>query len=225
MIIIIIIIIIIIKPYVDRIYLLRKEGGRGLTQLEISLKTSTIRLDTWYLQETNNAARKWSQKEIALYKKIRRQAETYRKELDIPDLKFGENESVTAFATRDKTNDEKQAQVKTAQKWEEKTLQGKYPSRVKEADVDCSLTLGRTRKVISPPWYKGGWWKSEEKWMFSKAILKTETLLVVSGALGLEKKGLGKYVNKIPGNINIEELQKISLLGTAHILRKVLSTS
>ena len=29
---------------------------------------------------------------------------------------------------------------------------------------------------------------------------------------------------KIPGNINIEELQKISLLGTADILRKVLPT-
>ena len=61
--------------------------------------------------------------------------------------------------------------------------------------------------------------------MFSQTSLKTETVPVVSGALGLvKKKGLGKYVEKIPGNINIEELQKISLLGTAHILRKVLST-
>ena len=31
-------------------------------------------------------------------------------------------------------------------------------------------------------------------------------------------------VEKIPGTINIEELQKIALMGTAHILRKVLST-
>ena len=41
----------------------------------------------------------------------------------------------------------------------------------------------------------------------------------------LVKKGLRKYMEKIPGNINIEELQQISLLGTAHILRKVLSTN
>ena len=55
--------------------------------------------------------------------------------------------------------------------------------------------------------------------------LKTETVSVVIGALGQVKKGLEKYVEKLPGNINIEELQKISLLDTAHILRKVLSTN
>ena len=55
--------------------------------------------------------------------------------------------------------------------------------------------------------------------------LKTETVSVVIGALGQVKKGLGKYVEKLPGNINIEERQKISLLDTAHILRKVLSTN
>ena len=55
--------------------------------------------------------------------------------------------------------------------------------------------------------------------------LKTETVSVVIGAIGQVKKGLGKYVEKLPGNINIEELQKISLLDTAHILRKVLSTN
>lgn len=36
---------------------------------------------------------------------IRKQAETYREELDIPDLKFAENKSVTAFAKKAKTND------------------------------------------------------------------------------------------------------------------------
>jgi len=53
--------------------------------------------------------------------------------------------------------------------------------------------------------------------------LKTETVPVVTGAFGLIKKGLENYTQKIPGNIKMEELQKISLLGTAHILRKVLS--
>jgi hypothetical protein len=31
-----------------------------------------------------------------------------------------------------------------------------------------------------------------------------------------------KYTDKIPGNINIREVQKIALLGTAHILQRVL---
>ena len=46
---------------------------------------------------------------------------------------------------------------------------------------------------------------------------------VIIGALGLVKKGLDNYTDKIPGNIHLEELQKIALLGTAHILRRVLS--
>ena len=53
--------------------------------------------------------------------------------------------------------------------------------------------------------------------------MKTEAIPVVIGALGLVKKGLEKFTNKIPGNINIDEIQKIALLGTAHILRRVLS--
>ena len=53
--------------------------------------------------------------------------------------------------------------------------------------------------------------------------LKTITVPVVIGALGVVKKGIEKHIDKIPGKINITELQKIALLGTSHILRKVLS--
>ena len=53
--------------------------------------------------------------------------------------------------------------------------------------------------------------------------MKTEIIPVVIGALGLIKKGLEKHMEKIPGAININELQNITLLGMAHILRKVLS--
>ena len=53
--------------------------------------------------------------------------------------------------------------------------------------------------------------------------LKTITVPVVIGALGVVKKGIEKHIDKIPGKINITELQKIALLGSSHILRKVLS--
>ena len=48
--------------------------------------------------------------------------------------------------------------------------------------------------------------------------MKTETISVVIGALGLIKTGLQKHAEKIPGAINFNELQKVTLLGTAHIL-------
>jgi len=53
--------------------------------------------------------------------------------------------------------------------------------------------------------------------------LKTTTVLVVIGALGIIKKGMESYINKIPGNINIHELQQITLLSTARLLRRALS--
>ena len=53
--------------------------------------------------------------------------------------------------------------------------------------------------------------------------LKTKTVPVVIGALGVIKEPIEKYIDKIPGKINITELQKIALLGSSHILRRVLS--
>eukprot|EP00795_Rhopilema_esculentum_P005749 gene5749-11015_t len=53
--------------------------------------------------------------------------------------------------------------------------------------------------------------------------MKTSTVLIVVGALGLAKRGLEKYASQIPGHIQIEELQKIALLGSAHILRRTMS--
>ena len=47
--------------------------------------------------------------------------------------------------------------------------------------------------------------------------LKTTAVSVVMGALGTIRKDMENYNNKIPGNINIQELQKINLLSTAHL--------
>ena len=43
------------------------------------------------------------------------------------------------------------------------------------------------------------------------------------GALGMVKKGTDKHINKIPGNPQLYETQKIALCGTANFFRTVLS--
>ena len=53
--------------------------------------------------------------------------------------------------------------------------------------------------------------------------LKTTSPPVVIGALGMVAKAAPNYVSQIPGARSLIELQKITLMGTAHILRKVLS--
>ena len=53
--------------------------------------------------------------------------------------------------------------------------------------------------------------------------MKTKTIPVVVGALGMIKKGAQKYVNEIRGNLSLAEIRKIVLNRTVHILRRTLS--
>ena len=46
---------------------------------------------------------------------------------------------------------------------------------------------------------------------------------VIIGATGTISKSFRKYISNIPGNHEVKELQKTVTLGTAHILRKVLT--
>jgi hypothetical protein len=52
--------------------------------------------------------------------------------------------------------------------------------------------------------------------------VKTRVMPVIIGATGTIPKSFRKYVSNIPGNREVRELQKTAILGTAHILRKVL---
>jgi hypothetical protein len=53
--------------------------------------------------------------------------------------------------------------------------------------------------------------------------VKARVIPVISGATGTISKSFRKYVRDIPGNHDVGELQKTAILGTAHILRKVLT--
>jgi hypothetical protein len=46
---------------------------------------------------------------------------------------------------------------------------------------------------------------------------------VIIGVTGTISKSFRKYVINIPGNHEVKEQQKTAILGTAHILRKVLT--
>jgi hypothetical protein len=52
--------------------------------------------------------------------------------------------------------------------------------------------------------------------------VKTKVIPVIIGATGTISKSFRKYVSNIPGKHEVQELQKTAILGTAHILRKVL---
>jgi hypothetical protein len=52
--------------------------------------------------------------------------------------------------------------------------------------------------------------------------VKARVIPAVIGATGTISKSFIKYVSNIPGSHDFKELQKTAILGTAHILRKVL---
>ena len=52
--------------------------------------------------------------------------------------------------------------------------------------------------------------------------VKAKLIPVIIGATGTISKTFKKYVSNIPGDHEVKELQKTYILGTAHILRKVL---
>ncbi|PNF14807.1 hypothetical protein B7P43_G07021 [Cryptotermes secundus] len=52
--------------------------------------------------------------------------------------------------------------------------------------------------------------------------MKCFVIPVIIGATGTVTRGLRKYLELIPGKHSIDSLQKTAILGTSHILRKVL---
>jgi hypothetical protein len=52
--------------------------------------------------------------------------------------------------------------------------------------------------------------------------VKTNVIPVIIGATGTISKSFRKYLSYAPGVHKVKELQKTAILGTAHILRKVL---
>jgi hypothetical protein len=53
--------------------------------------------------------------------------------------------------------------------------------------------------------------------------VKTKVIPVIKDATGTISTSFRKYVGNIPGNHEVKELQKTAILGTSHILRKVLT--
>jgi hypothetical protein len=52
--------------------------------------------------------------------------------------------------------------------------------------------------------------------------VKTGVIPVIAGATRTISKAIRKYVSTIPGNHEVQQLQKTAMLGTGHVLRKVL---
>ena len=127
------------KSDVDRIYLPRKIGGRGLIQLEQSFKTSLVGLEE-YLKTTDDAYLKAvlvheNSKDVSFTKL----SQEYKQTLGIQTI-AADQVKPTAAAKQIKEK-VKNAHMKSLEEnWKSKPLHGKYPERLSKADIDPNLT-------------------------------------------------------------------------------------
>ena len=64
----------------------------------------------------------------------------FSRELGVPAIPPAEDEENTTYARRTKAKAKHQGRQQLRSKWESKALHGKYPQRVKQADVDQDKT-------------------------------------------------------------------------------------
>ena len=129
------------KTDVDRLYLPRNEGGRGLIQIELTYKITTAGLET-YLRESNDRMMKLvleHEKKKKLYS-VTKEAAKFRQELGIDQTEHKETDSVTTKDKKVKELVKKHGKEQIQIRWEQKPLHGQYLKRVKRPDIDETET-------------------------------------------------------------------------------------
>ena len=125
------------KADVDRIYISRKEGGRGLIQLECTFKTTTIGLDTYLRGKNEKLLRQlYYHEERKKLHSVQKEANKFRREIQMHDIEVEENASPTKCAREAKKCAKKRIMEIMKENWEAKPMHGQYPVRVNKVDVD-----------------------------------------------------------------------------------------
>ena len=86
--------------------------------------------------------------------------------------------------------------------------------------IDVAITADRNvvrKEAEKKLKYKGLYIEIQRMWN-----LKCTIIPVVIGATGIVTRGLRKNLEAVPGKHSIDSLKKIAILGTSHIIRKVL---
>ena len=86
-----------------------------------------------------------------------------------------------------------------------------------------NVTVPADKKISLKEFQKLSKYKDLEIEVTKILKLKIKTIAIVTGALGIKKKDTQNFIDETHGKPLLQEIQKIILTSTAHILRKVLS--
>ena len=128
------------KADVERVYIQRSKGGKGLLQLELLFKTTTIGLQTylaptqdWMLQLVNR------HELTKKFHSVGCQSKTFMNELELAPIEISEAQPIKG-AKIVKQEAERKGLGAIKCKWEQKPLHGEYAQRSKDADLDEANT-------------------------------------------------------------------------------------
>ena len=86
-----------------------------------------------------------------------------------------------------------------------------------------NVTVPADKKISLKEFQKLSKYKDLEIEVTKILKLKIKTIAVVTGALGIKRKGTQNFIDETNDKPLLQETQKIILTSTPHILRKVLS--
>ena len=128
------------KADVDRLYIRRSEGGKGLLELELLYKIITIGLQT-YLDSTQD----WMLQLVDRHEKTKEvhsvssQSKKFMTELELAPIEMSEAQPMKrAKIVKQKAKRKGLDAIKN--RWEQKPLHGQYALRSKDADIDQANT-------------------------------------------------------------------------------------
>ena len=129
------------KANVERLYIPRKDGGRGLIEAETAFKTATIGLDHYLKHKEGQYPKQVLEHERSKAKNsISKNATKFKREVTMPEIENREDKSASENAKALKHVFKSRMKSMKEEKWKNKALHGQYPKILEKPHVDTVTT-------------------------------------------------------------------------------------
>ena len=162
------------KADVERLYIPRKDGGRGLIKVETALKTATIGLDHYLKNKEGQYSKQLLEHELPkAINSITKNATKFKRKVTMPEFKNREDKSASENAKAMKHIFKSKMKSMKEEKWKDKALHGQYPKIVEKPHVVTITT---------------------NKWLSSSLKGETEGLLVAAQDHAINTRNYQKVI-------------------------------
>ena len=162
------------KADVERLYIPRKDGGRGLIEVETAFKTGTIGLDHYLKHKDGRYPKQLLEHDRPkAINSIIRNSPKFKREVTMPEFKNREDKSALENTLTLKHIFKFKMKSMKEEKWKDKALYGQYPKILEKPHVDTITT---------------------NKWLSSNLKGETEGLLVAAQYQAINTRNFQKVI-------------------------------